>query len=82
METTRLSSVKLSLQRGILFLLMRMPEISMKTPTLILKVKRSSKNNHDCENLLRLVVLNKQQRLVNLTLRTPIALRRIKLRWL
>ena len=51
METTRPSSVKHSLQRGILFLLMRMSELLMKTLTLILKVMGFSKNNHDCENL-------------------------------
>lgn len=72
------SSVTLSLQRGILFLLMRMSELTL---TLILKVMKFSKNNHDCEDLWRLVVLDKHQRLDNLT-RTPIVLEKeIKLRW-
>jgi hypothetical protein len=73
METTRPSSGKLSSQRGILSLLMRMSELLMKTLTLILKVMGFSKNNLDCENLWRLVVLDKQHR-HDITRRTPIVL--------
>lgn len=71
MEMTRPSSVKLSLQREILSLLMRMSELLMKTLTLILKVMRFNKNNLDCENLWRLAVLDKQHRR-DLTRRTLI----------